>query len=699
MEQPTISEDCTIGVSRRGFIRLVGVAGAGLVLGCYLPGKHSAASDARGEGAAEPFAPNAFLRIDEKGVVTIIISKPDMGQGPRTTLAMLAADELGVDWKDVRVEQAPADARLFGGQTVGGSSTVRSMYQPMRLAGATARTMLIAAAAKKWGVEADTLTLVDGAVRQGTNGKNLTIGELAPEAAKLPVPPREEVRLKSRDEFTIIGKKTVRVDAKNIATGKAVYGLDVKPAGVKVAVVARTPAFGAKVKSFDAAAAKKVPGVQHVFEVPTGVAVVADDTWAAMKGRDALVVEWDLGPNAELDSDTLYKSMRAALGEHLAMPAGAKVLDAEFQLPFLAHAPMEPMNCTVDASGGQCVMWVPTQNPGSCQDQAARVLGIEPSKVRVNVTLVGGGFGRRLNADYAAEAVRIAQQANCPVQVLWTRDDDMRHDYYRPASVHSCRAAVDADGRPLGWSHQYINAGGRGGRGGFGGAGIPYDIPNSGLAQGSVPSPIPTGAWRSVENTQTGFVNESLIDELAHLAGKDPLAFRLAYLRSDRLKKCLETAAQKAGWGTSLPKGRGRGIGCFEGYGSRIAQIVELSVEDGEVKLHKITAVVDCGLAVNPLGVIAQVQGGTTDALSCALRSEITIEEGGVAEGGWGPFGWMKMPDTPPVDVTILPSEDPNPGGMGEVAVPAITAAVANAIFAATGKRLRKLPIRRSDLA
>jgi isoquinoline 1-oxidoreductase beta subunit len=686
-------------LSRRGFIRLAGVAGAGLVLGCYLPSQHSAASEASGDGTAEPFSPSAFLRIDEKGVVTIIIAKPDMGQGARTALAMLAADELGVDWKDIRVEQAPADARLYGGQTVGGSTTVRSMFQPMRLAGATARAMLIAAAAKKWGVEPDTLTLADGIVRKGTNGQKLTIAELVPEAAKLPVPKRDEVRLKSKDEFTLIGKKTVRIDAKNIATGKAVFGLDVKPAGVKVAVVARTPAFGAKVKSFDDTAAKKVPGVRQVFEIPTGVAVVADDTWAAMKGRDALVVDWDLGPNADLDSEALYKSMRAALAEHLPMPAGAKAIDAEYQLPFVAHAPMEPMNCTVEVSGDRCTMWVPTQNPGSCQDQAARVLGIAPDKVRVNVTLVGGGFGRRLNADYAGEAVRIAQKAGCPVQLLWTRDDDMRHDYYRPASVHSCRAAVDAEGKPVGWSHQYINAGGRAGRGGFGSAGIPYDIPNAGLAQGAVSSPVPTGAWRSVENTQTGFVNESLIDELAHLAGKDPLAFRLAYLRSERLAKCLETAAQKAGWGTALPKGRGRGIGCFEGYGSRIAQIVELSVEDGEVKLHEITAVVDCGLAVNPLGVVAQVQGGTVDSLSLALRSEITIEEGGVAESGWGAFGWMKLPDVPPVDVTILPSDDPNPGGMGEVAVPAITAAVANAIFAATGKRLRRLPIRRSDLA
>lgn len=685
-EQPTQSK-----ITRRGFLQVATVAGVGLVVGCYLPGKSSEATEHR-EAA---FEPNAWVEVGTDGIVTVTISKPDMGQGPRTTLAMIVAEEIGVDWRSVRVRQGQADQAKYGGQTVGGSSTVRGMYQPMRMAGATARTLLLTAAAQKWKLQPTDCRIENGVITGGD--KRATLGELAADAAKLPAPESGSVKLKDPKDFTIIGKATPRIDNKDVVTGKAMYGLD-NPIKAKVAVIARPPAFGGKASKWDTDAAMKVPGVKKILEVPRGIVVVADDTWAAIRGRQELAVAWDAGPNADLNSAKISEALRAQFGEHLATPAGAKVIDAVYELPYLSHATLEPQNCTIEVKGDKAVVWVSTQTPDGVREAVARELGIPSSNVEVNVTLVGGGFGRRLQADYAAEAASVAKAFGGSVRLMWTRDDDMQHDYYRPASMHSCRAGIDAAGKPVLWSHQYVQAGGRGGRSEFRDADIPYAIESSGMARASAPSPVPTGAWRSVQNTATGFVNESLIDELAHLAGKDPVAYRLANMSDDRLKNVLQVAADRSGWGKPLPAGHARGVGCFGGYGSYVAQVVELSVESGEVKLHNVWAVVDCGLAINPLGVIAQMQGGTVDGLSAALRAAITIDEGAVVQTNFSNFKWLRMHEVPPIDVHIVPS-NAGPGGMGEPPVPAVTAAVANAIFGATGKRLRRLPIKRSDFA
>ncbi|MBX7132807.1 MAG: molybdopterin-dependent oxidoreductase [Fimbriimonadaceae bacterium] len=682
----------TSGISRRGFIQVVAVAGAGLILGCALPGNASSGADDDQAGLTL----NTWIQIGTDGVVTITVSKPDMGQGPRTSLAMVVADELGADWSKVKVVQAPADEAKYGPQGVGGSGSIRGMFQPLRIAGATARAMLVAAAAKKLGVDASTCTVKNGIVQSGS--KKATFAELAVDAAKQAVPDRASVNLKTPSEFTIIGKPTRRVDNQAIVTGKAMFGMDAPVKGVKVAVIARPPSFGGRAVKWDEEAAKKVPGVRQILEFRGGVAVIADDTWAALKGRDALAVEWDDGPNAGLDSAKITEAMKAQVGEHLAVPAGAKVVEGIYELPFLSHATMEPQNCTIELVGDRVRVWAPTQLPAQCQEAVASAMGIAADKVEVNITLLGGGFGRRLQQDFASEAGALARAAGVSLRLMWTRDDDMKHDFYRPASLHAVKAAVDASGNPVLWSHQYIQAGGRGGRSEFRSADIPYAIENSGMARGSAPSPVPTGAWRSVANTATGFINESLIDELAHLAGKDPVEYRLGLISNERLKNVIKLAAEKAGWGKKLAAGRFQGFGCFAGYGSFIAQVVEISIEGGEVKVHKVTAALDCGIAVNPLSVVAQVQGATTDALSTAIRAAITIENGGVVQTNFSNFRWLRIHEAPAFDVHIVPSEAA-PGGMGELPYPAVSGALTNAIFAATGKRLRRLPIRRSDLA
>jgi isoquinoline 1-oxidoreductase beta subunit len=684
-------------VSRRTFIQLVGGVGASLALGSFAT---LACADVEKKSkenkAGLVFEPNAFVRVDPDGKVTVTIICPDAGQGSRTALAMLVAEELDVDWHQIQVVQAPANQQLYGRQGIGGSHTIIAQYSELRQVGAATRTMLIAAAAKTWSVDASTLKTAKGHVLSPTGKKSLYYGELTAVAATMPVP-TGKIQLKNESDFTIIGKPTTRVDNPDVVTGKAMYGLDVKVPGMVYAVIARPPAFSASIKSFDAVAAKQVPGVLDVVQVPSGIAVVGTNTWAAISGRKALKVEWDLGANADLDSAKITEKLKAAVGPHKEMPADSKVIEATFDFPYLAHATMEPLNAVADVKDDHCTIWTGTQQPNGAQSDAAKILNIPREQVTVNVMLLGGGFGRRLSNEYVADAVNVSKAIKKPVKVMWTREDDMKHDNYRPACHASLKGALDSAGNPVGWSHQTFTAGRRDNPAKFGGANISYDIPGAGMLDGSVQIPVPTGAWRSVENTLHNVANECFMDELAHAAGKDPFEFRKNLIRDQRLRNVLVVAAEKAGWGKTLPAGHFQGIACFMGYGSYAAHVIELSVEGKKIKLHRAICVVDCGTAVNPKGVEAQMQGACSDGLSTALRAAITINKGGVVENSWTDYQWMSLDAMPKVEVTVITGTG-GPGGMGEVGYPSVAPAVANALFAATGKRVRKFPIQLDEL-
>ena len=652
-------------LSRRGFLKIGAGTGAGLVLGCYARPLAEAKTGAAAAKGAE-LAPSAWLRIDKDGIATVTVSKSDMGQGTRTSLATIVADELGIAWENVRVEQADANPEKYGSQGTGGSGSVRGMYTPLRYAGATARTMLVAAAAQKWGTSPDACRVEMGKVVQtGGSGAELSFGELAAAAASLPVPERSAVKLKDPKDFVYIGKPMKRVDAPAIVTGKATYGLDVHIPGMKVASIERPPAFGASIKSFEDRAAKKVPGVLAVLETPAGLTVVADHTWAALQGRDRLQIEWDMGPNADLDSAKILAMLKAEVQPFPDM-AAAKTMEAAYDLPYLAHAPMEPMNCVAHVHDGGCEVWAPTQSADSARSAVARALGMQPGDVTLHVTMIGGGFGRRLNADYAVEAAQISKAFGGPVQVVWTRTDDMRNDYYRPTSHHAMKGGVDAQGMPVAWAHQMIGPGGRGGRAPeMRATRLQYALENALMGQGGVSIPVPTGAWRSVGSSQLGFVNECFFDELAHLGGQDPMELRIKTVQNPRLKKCLETVRDKSDWGKPMPKGQGRGVACFDGFGSFVAHVVEVTVKGGVVKVDRVVAAADCGVVVSPSGVNAQVEGSIADGLSTALHAGITIAEGGVEQKNFFDYAWIRMEEMPHVEVHLVPSGD-SAGGMGE---------------------------------
>jgi len=682
-------------ISRRYLLKLVGGAGATFVLGGFATTACASPADAvadRKDGAV--FAPNAFVKLDPDGTVTVTIVRSDMGQGVRTSLAMLVAEEMDIDWTKVKVIQAGANTPPIGGGGTGGSSSIRSMNKQLRQMGASARSMLVAAAAKQWGVEASACKTENGKVIDPTGTKSVAYADLIADASTQAVP--ADVKLKDAKEFRIVGKATNRVDNHAVVTGQAIYGADASVEGMVYAVVARPPAFGGSVASLDDTAARAVPGVIDVQKIDSGIAVIAKTTWDAMKGREALKVEWNAGPNGDLNSAKITESLKATIGAHKEMPAGAKAVEATFDLPFLAHATMEPMNGLAEIQGDKATLWLSTQAPDGAQGAAAQALGIPKANVTVNVCLLGGGFGRRFQTDFVREVCQIAKAVNKPVKLIWSREDDMKHDFYRPACHHAMKATLDEAGNPLGWSHQAIQAAG-GRRGDYRGAGIPYNIPGSGMIYGGAACPVPTGAWRSVENSQLNVANECFIDEMAHAAGQDPVQFRLKLIQDDRLKNVVARAAEKAGWGKPLPAGHALGIACFSGYGSHAAHVAEVSVSGGEVKVHRVVAVVDCGLAINPKGVEAQLQGGCVDGLSTALRAAITIDKGGVVENSWTDYRWMSMEAMPKIDSEIVTS-NADPGGMGEVGYPSVPPAVANAVFAATGKRVRKFPIKVEEL-
>jgi isoquinoline 1-oxidoreductase beta subunit len=710
-------------VSRRALLKGGLAVGTGLVVGFRLSYPDRATLLAQGTGV---FAPNQWLRIDRDGVVTIINSVPEMGQGSMTTMPMIVADELDADWDKIRVESAPADPSRYANpvtrqQSYGGSRGVRDHLELWRKAGAAARQMLREAAAKEWGVPPDEVTTEPGVVIHRATGRRLGYGQLVDKAQALPVP--QNPPLKTKDEFRYIGKARPRIDVPDKVNGKAIYGFDVKVPGMLVASIEKCPVVaGGKVKTFDATAAKAIPGVKHVVQVTSGVAVVADSFWSALQGRKALKVEWDEGPIAQVSTPRIDKEYETAAqnagqvarndGDHeKALQGGGKTLESIYQVPFLEHACMEPMNATAHVTSDSCTMWIPTQNPGGSRETAARLTGLPVESVTINTTFLGGGFGRRGERDFVVDAVEVAKAiGGGPVKVMWTREDDLTHSFYRPSTYNVFRAALDAQGKPVAWFTRVVGPGilvqkGIAPAGSVDGAAmaalrdLPYDIPNVRIEWVNKDLGVPLGFWRSVGSSQNGFIVESFIDELAHLAGQDPYEYRRALLgKSPRHKAVLELAATKANWGSPLSTGHGRGIAVCFSYGSYAAHVAEVSVaEDGSVRVHKVVCAIDCGIAVNPDQVAAQMEGGFIYALTAALYGKITLDKGRVEQTNFHTYPMLRIAETPVIETHILDSGQP-PGGLGEPGVPTVAPAVCNAIFAVTGKRIRRLPIQREEL-
>lgn len=688
-------------LTRRDFMKVATAAGSGLVLGFYLPPNEAVPVGL----SPDTFSPNAWLKIMSDGGVRITVAKSEMGQGVWTSLPMIVAEELDADWNKVTIEQADAHPTRYGSQTTGGSFSVRGSWQTLRNAGATARDMLLSAAAQKWNVEKTALRTKSGFVLNAS-GKKLSYGELALLAVNVPIP--HSVKLKDEKNFRLIGKRIPKFDTPEKVYGKAVFGLDVRVPGMVFASIEKCPVFGGKVTGFDATKAKSFPGVLDVVQIDDEVAVIATSTWAAFKGREALTVTWNEGQWASQSSANLRQVFSEAVRSRgtvedyagdieSAMNSAATKVEAVYEAPFVAHQTMEPMNCVADVKPDRCEIWGPTQAPQGAQNEAARILGIPMNRVTVHVTLLGGGFGRRLNSDYVGDAVRVSKAAGKPVMVVWTREDDTQHDWYRPMTYNVFRAGLDKDGHPVAWHHRTAGPSSRGTVVGY--TTPSYQIPNYLVDSHLKDIGIPIGPWRSVGASQNGWMIESFVDELAHAAKQDPFEYRRKLLKnSPRLRKALELVAAKARWGSPLPKGVGRGIACFESYGSACAHVAEVSVgDDGEVKLHRIVAAVDCGPVVNPDTAEAQIEGGIVFGLSAALKDEITIEKGRVQQGSYDDYRMMQFDEMPKIEVHFVQSTEAV-GGTGEPGVPPTAPAVCNAIFAATGKRIRKLPIRPADL-
>lgn len=721
-----------MSVSRRTFIGVGTAAGTGVIIGLRLPGSLFAQENDRPKvPAPNPF--DAWVHVKPSGEITLIVAKSEMGQGIRTGLAIPLADELEVDLDSVTVQQAETRPDIYHHLGTGGSGSTMENYMPLRRAGATVRELMIIAAAEKWSVQRNQCFAKSGAVLHRGTSRKISYGELVEAASKLPLPDPEKVPLKKESEFRLIGHRVPRVDIPAKVNGSAQFGLDVRAPDMLFAVIARCPTFGGKVASFDAAKAKAMAGVIDVFEVAAlerdkftagGVVVVADSTWTAIQARRALQITWDKGAAVSESSETLSKSLHSAAtgsgkrvrndGDVDTALGGGKTIEAIYEVPFQAHATMEPMNITIHARGDECEVWAPTQSPDWVQGTVAQVLGLQPPKVTVHTTFMGGGFGRRYMADYPAEAAQIAKKINKPVQLVWTREDDMAHDFYRPASCHRFRGAVDANGRPIAWSHTLASTSiegmwhpdqGKPEDSEVGGAKqMPYAIPNVRLEYAAVETAVPRAWWRSVEHSFNGFAVESFVDELARAAHRDPVEFRRSLLLKAtkplgdddvdpiRLRKVLDLAAEKSGWGKPLPKGWGRGIASYASFGSYFAEVAEVSVsKEKGLKIHRIVAVVDCGVSVNPEGIRSQAEGAIIYGLSAALKTQITINNGAVEQSNFTDFDPVRINEAPPIEVYLAPSGD-DAGGMGEPGLPPVAPAVANAIFAATGQRLRTLP-------
>jgi isoquinoline 1-oxidoreductase beta subunit len=716
-----------ISLSRRDFLIAGAAAGGGLVIGFSLTGcdqgNESSTSSQVPENVLPSagnarFTPNAWLTIASDGSVTIRVGSSEMGQGTLTGIAMLIADELDADWSRVYAEHAPANSAftnpLLGRQHTGGSTAIRGFWDIVRKAGASGREMLIQAAAQHWGVAAAECHTSKGEVIHDGTGHTLAYGELAAAAAKLPVP--ELVFLKEPEDFQLIGQPIARLDTPDKVNGRAIFGMDVQLPDMLTATVVRCPVKGGTLKSFDAGKAEKIPGVKGVAAISAGVAVIAEHYWAAKKGRDALRVEWNFGDHEALDSVAIEARFKAALDQGLverddgnidsALAAAAKTLDAVYTVPYQAHACMEPMNATADVRADGCDLYLGTQGQTASQDTAMNITGLSREQVKVNTMFLGGGFGRRSEQDFVADAVECSRLMGRPVKVIWSREDDIMHDQYRPATYNRLRGGVATDGKLLAWEHRIAGpsilarvapqraADGHDWSSTEGAKNLPYDIASLRVSYAMVNTPVPVGFWRSVGSSQNAFITECFFDELARLAGRDPLQARLELLDAHpRHAGVLQLAAQQAGWGEPLAQGHARGIAVAEAFGSYTAQVAEVSIDRGVVRVHRITCAVDCGMVVNPDSVRAQMEGGIVYGLTATLKGAITVAGGRIQQSNFDDFPLLRLDECPQIDVHIVDSQQP-PGGVGEPGVPPTAPAVANAVFALTGKPVRSLPIR-----
>ena len=705
-----------LGVSRRGFLQTSAVAGGGLAVGVNLAGLSAEAL-----AAGTIHTPNAWVHIADDNTITLISARSEMGQGVYTSLPMLIAEELNVDLATVQVVVAPPGKEyvnsLLGAHITGGSTSIRDGWEKLRVAGAQVREMLVSAAAARWNVDRTTLKAAGGKVT-GPGGKSATYGQLAAEAAKLPVP--EKPVLKDPSQFAIVGKRTKRLDTPSKTNGTAEYGIDVKLPGMVYASIEQCPVIGGKVASFDAAAAKAMSGVIAVVQIPDGVAVVADTYWHAYKARKTVTVQWDEGTAGALTSARMADGIRNAAGTakviaikangdaDAAMKGAVKVVKAEYALPLLSHAPLEPMNFTAHVANGKALLIGPTQFQQGAEGVVAATLGMKPEDITIKTTFLGGGFGRRLELDFIAQAALVSKAVGKPVKVLWSREDDMTHDYYRPMALNQLEAGLDAQGKPVAMKFKVTSQSVT--QRAFG---LPVDTLDPFMAEAAVaPYEIPAtrhdlvihdagvrvGYWRAVSHNMNAFANESFIDECAAAAGQDPVRYRLSLLTNQpRFANVLKMAAEKSGWGTPAA-GRSRGIALMEGYDTYMAQVAEVSMQGGVPVVHKVTVVADLGRMVNPDTVEAQIQSSIVFGLTAALYGEITLDNGRVQQTNFDSYRMLRMNETPTIDITLVQSTE-KPGGIGEPATALIGPAVANAMFAATGKRVRRMPFTAENIA
>lgn len=684
------------GRERRQFLKLCAVAGGGLVLGFSPVVKSSE------RASSNHWRPSAWLQIDVDGRVTIMLTESEMGQGVLTSMPMLVAEELEVDWKHVRVQQAPVDP-AYGWQGTGGSRSVREAWKPLREVGATAREMLIAAAAKRWRVPRTQCQARNSSVFHAISGRRITYGDLVATAARMSLP--KTVKLKGPSEFRIIGKSVPRLDTPAKVNGSARFGMDVRVPNQLTATIMHCPVFGGKAKRVDTEAALAIKGVHQVLNLDAGVAVVADNFWLAYKGQQALTVEWDLGPNAKESSASLSERLHALANVPAtrvrtsgdiptAMHAANRIIESLYETPLQAHATMEPMCCTADVRKDGCTIWVPTQQPTGVQQAVARLLleGGEPNpedlqRIVVHTTLLGGGFGRRNLHDFVIEAVQISRSMQRPIQLIWTRAEDLQHDFYHPATAHHLKAGIDHLGMPLAWEHRIM-----GSPYAAGAEDLPYSVPNIQVETAKIKSAVPVGPWRSVAHAYNAFAVECFIDELAAAANRDALDYRLALLeKAPRHRAVLELASNKSGWGHPR-QGHYQGVALHASFGSIVAQVVEISINElNQLRVHRVTCAVDCGIAINPDGVAAQMEGSVAFGLTAALKGQITIHNGRVEQSNFHDYPLLRIDEMPQVDTFILPSTA-EPGGIGEPGVPPVAPALLNAVYAATGRRQRRLP-------